>query len=85
VFLRATKTWDELARAIIQDILEEHGGLVALLPFLCLFLLFIVIGVSWFLLSRKQKEMDRMADSKAKLEGMVLGKRISTKSKGPRS
>lgn len=59
---QATMGWEELARAIIQDILTKHGGVVAAFPFLSFFIVFFIVAVCWKLLSDKDKEIDRMAD-----------------------
>ena len=80
MLLRATKSWDELARAIIEDILEKQGGFAAVLPFFCLIFILFAIGVSWYLLRTKQKEIDRMAGTREDLERQVISKRASTKS-----
>jgi hypothetical protein len=74
----AAKGWDELARAIIQDILEKQGGTAALLPFVSLFFMIVVVGMAWYVVRQKQKEIDRMASDRKPLEELVLKKRLSS-------
>lgn len=73
-----TKSWDELGRAIIQDVLEKQGGVFALLPFVSLFFVLVVVSMAWYIVWQKQKEIDRMASERKLLEDLILKKRLSS-------
>ncbi len=75
------KGWNELAQATVQDILDTHGGLAALFPLLCFITIWVVISFSNRIIKDKQKEMDRMADSRERLEKKLLSNRLSTRHK----
>lgn len=74
-------TWEQLARAIIQDILQKQGGLCAIIPFLSLLIVIFVVGMSSRTINKKQKELDRKSEEKEKLERELLKKRLSTSKK----
>jgi hypothetical protein len=80
----SAKSWDELARAIVQNILENQGGVVAILPFLSLLFVLIIIGMAGYVLHQKQKEIDRMAVEKSRLEDIILKSRLSSQTKRPK-
>lgn len=80
----SVKGWDELARAIVQNILENHGGVAAALPFVSLLFVLIIIGMACYVVNQKQKELDRMAAEKSRLEDIILKNRLSSQTKKPK-
>ena len=80
----ATMSWNEIARAALQSIIEQHGGLVAVVAFQAIsniVLLFIILPIAWYIIRLKQKEMNRIAMEKKKLEEQILKKRYTSSPK----
>jgi len=78
----ATMDWDELARSVLESIQEQHGGLVVafvVLAFFSIVILVSVVSISWYILYKKQKEVDRLAGEKKKLEEQILRNRRSSR------
>lgn len=78
--------WADLLYSILKSATDEHGGLVTILAVslvLSFILNVLIVGGAWKLISRKQKEIDRMARDKQKLEDQVVKRRLST-TKGQR-
>lgn len=73
--------WNELIRALVQSVIEEHGGLQAAVVLFALFsigaLLYVQIS-STYQLRVKDKEIKRLANEKHQLEKQVLQHRISS-------
>jgi len=74
-------SWDELARTLIQSIIEDQGGLVAanvVLSFVSPLVLGLVIVTAVYIIKKMQKEMDRLAKEKKNLERQVLKRPLSS-------
>ena len=74
-------SWDELARTLIQSIVEDQGGLVAantIFSFISPLVLVLAIGIAAHIIKKMQKEMDRQAEEKKKLERQILKKPLSS-------
>lgn len=76
--------WDELARALLQSLIEEHGGLIAATVFHGLVSTFLLL-ISWvyfiWILRKKDKEIDRKSDQNKELQDVILKHRISSSEK----
>jgi len=79
-----TMGWDELARALFQSLIEDHGGLIAATVFHGLVSTFILLVGGFYaayLLRKKDKEIKRMAEKNQRLVDVILQNRISSSDK----
>ncbi len=73
--------WGELARATLQSILEEQGGIVVAVIIFAFVSTLVLFWSFWNCnrqLKKKDRELERMAKQKAKLENLFLERRLSS-------
>lgn len=74
--------WSRLGRKILEAVLKEEGGYTAYTSLILAGLLILTVIGAVAVVGAKQKEIDRMAGDKEKLENQVLRNRKSTHPKG---